>query len=50
MTYGKFPSMRKEEPMPTIEAPSLLSSATITLPVVEEEHTATAAAPDEIAE
>jgi uncharacterized protein len=23
MTYGKFPSMRKEEPMPTIEAPSL---------------------------
>jgi len=25
MTYGKFPSMRKEEPMPVIEAPSLSS-------------------------
>ena len=23
MTYGKFPSMRKEEPMPAVEAPSL---------------------------
>ena len=23
LTYGKFPSMRKEEPLPTIEAPSL---------------------------
>jgi uncharacterized protein len=23
LTYGEFPSMRKEEPMPTIEAPSL---------------------------
>jgi uncharacterized protein len=23
MTYGKFPSMRKEELLPTIEAPSL---------------------------
>ena len=25
MTYGKFPSMRKEEPLPAIEAPSLSS-------------------------
>jgi uncharacterized protein len=49
MTYGKFPSMRKEEPMPTTEAPSL-SSLPITLSTVEGEHTATAATPDEIAE
>ena len=47
MTYSKFPSMRKEEPMPTIEAPSL---SPIALPAVEGEHTATAATPDEIAE
>ena len=49
MTYGKFPSMRKEEPMPTIEAPSLAPSP-ITFSAVEGEHTATAATPDEIAE
>jgi uncharacterized protein len=34
MTYGKFPSMQKEEVMTTIEAPSLPSSP-ITLPAVE---------------
>ena len=49
MTYGKFPSMRKEEPVPTTGAPSL-SSSPITLSAVEGEHTATAATPDEIAE
>ncbi|MFI5056545.1 MAG: DUF418 domain-containing protein [Candidatus Acidiferrales bacterium] len=49
MTYGKFPSMHKEESMPAIEAPSL-SSSPITLSAVEGEHTATTATPDEIAE
>jgi uncharacterized protein len=48
MTYGKFPSMHKEEPMPTI-APSLGSSP-ITLSAVEGEHTATAATLDKITE
>jgi uncharacterized protein len=48
MTYGRFPSMRKEEPMPMIEAPSL-SSSPITLSAVARAHTATAAEPDEIA-
>jgi len=46
MTYGKFPSMHHDEPMPTIEAPSLLPVA---LAAVEGEQTATAATPDEIA-
>ena len=39
MTYGKLPSMRKEETLPAIETPSL---SPLTLPV-EEEHSATAA-------
>lgn len=46
MTYGKFPSMRNDEPVPTLEAPSL-SSSPITLSAVEGERMA---APDEIAE
>jgi uncharacterized protein len=49
MTYGRFPSMRKEEPMPPIEAPAL-SSSPITLSAIEGEHTASAATPDKIAE
>jgi len=49
MTYGKFPAMRKEEPLPTIEVPSL-SLSPITLSTADGEHTATAATPDEIAE
>jgi len=48
MTYGKFPSMRQEEPMPEIEAPSL-SSGPITLSALTE-RTAAAATPNEIAE
>jgi uncharacterized protein len=53
MTYGRFPSMTKDEPVPTIQAPSLvpaLGSSPITLSAVEGEHTATAAALDKIAE
>jgi len=49
MTYGRFPSMRKDEPMQTIEAPSL-SSSSITFSAVEGEHTASAVVPGEIAE
>jgi uncharacterized protein len=44
MTYGKFPSMHKEEPMPTI------TPSPITLSAVEGERTATAATLDKIAE
>jgi uncharacterized protein len=43
MTYGKFPPMRREEPAPAIEAPSLMPSP-ITLSAVEGEPAATAAA------
>jgi uncharacterized protein len=52
MTYGKFPSMHKDEPLPAIEAPSLSPSpSSIMLAAVEGEPTATAAAtPGEIAE
>jgi uncharacterized protein len=49
MTYGKFPSMRKEEIAPAIEAPSV-ASAPVALSVVEAEHTATTTTPDEITE
>jgi len=49
MTYGKFPSMRKDEPMQTIEAPSL-SSSSISFSAVEGEHNASAVIPGEIAE
>ena len=49
MTYGKFPWMRKEEPMPAIEVPSL-SSSPITLSAVEHARTAIGAIPDETAE
>jgi len=47
LTYGKFPSMHKEEPAPTIEAPSFTPSP-ITLSAVGEDHTA--ATPDEVSE
>jgi uncharacterized protein len=49
MTYGKFPSMRRGEPVPAAEPPSLSSSPT-TPSVVEREHTASATTPKEIAE
>jgi uncharacterized protein len=49
MTYGKFPSMTKDEPVPTTEAP-LLPSVPITPSAVEGQHTATAATPGEIAD
>jgi len=49
MTYGKFPSMHKEEPLPTIEAPSLAPSPSA-FSAVEGEQTPTAAMPGEIAE
>ena len=49
MTYGQFPSMRKEAGGPMIEAPAL-SSLPVPLSAVEGEHTAIAARPDEIAE
>ena len=49
MTYGKFPSMSKEELMPTIPAPSL-SSSPITLSTAGGEHCTTAASPDKIAD
>jgi len=49
MTYGRFPSMSKEEPVPAIGAPSL-SSSPIMLSAVEAEPAATPAAPGEIAE
>ena len=53
MTYGKFPSMSKDEPRPAIEAPSplpSLASSPITFSAVEGEHTAAAATPDKFAE
>jgi len=49
MTYGKFPSMSKEEPMPTIDAPPP-SSLPITLSKAEGADTTTATAPDKIAD
>jgi uncharacterized protein len=49
MTYGRFPSMRKEEIWPAREAP-LVSSAPVGLSVAEGGPTATAAKPDEIVE
>jgi len=49
MTYGKFPSIRKDEPMQLIEAPSL-PSRLITLSTDEREHTAPAAMPGDVAE
>jgi hypothetical protein len=51
MTYGKFPSMSKDEPRPAIEAPSplpSLASSPITFSAVEGEHTAATA--DKIAD
>ena len=51
MTYGRFPSMSKDKPLPTIEAPSLvpaLASSPITFSAVEGENTAAAATPDKI--
>jgi hypothetical protein len=45
MTYGTLPSMRKEEPMPKIEAPSLASAA-----AVGDSGPPTAATPNEIPE
>jgi hypothetical protein len=53
MTYGKFPSMSKDEPRPAIEAPSplpSLASSPITFSAVEGEHTAAAATPEKFAE
>jgi uncharacterized protein len=50
MTYGKFPSMRREASAPvTTEAPSLGSSP-IALSAVEGEHIATAVPPSKIVE
>jgi uncharacterized membrane protein YeiB len=46
MTYGKFPSMRKEEPWAAIDAVSLSSAAEMP----ESEHAATPSALDEIAD
>ncbi|SPE25176.1 conserved membrane hypothetical protein [Candidatus Sulfotelmatomonas gaucii] len=48
MTYGKFPSMSKDESLPTIEPPSLSSSPT-TLSTAEGEHaTSSITTPDKI--
>jgi hypothetical protein len=47
MTYGKFPSMYKEEPMPAMEAPPL-SPSPVALSAIEQEQTAAATPPDEI--
>ena len=49
MTYGKFPSMRKEEVWRALEAP-LVSSAPVGLSVAEGGPAATAATPDKIVE
>jgi uncharacterized protein len=46
MTYDKFPSMSKDEPLPAIKAPSLASSP-IAFSAVEGEQTPTAAMPGE---
>src|SRR5208282_4244169 len=54
MTYGKFPSMSKDEPLPAIQSPSLLpalapalASSPVAFSAVEGEHSATT--PDKIA-
>jgi hypothetical protein len=51
MTYGTFPSMSNDEPLPPIQASSLvpaLASSPIPFSAVEGEHTA--ATPDKIAD
>ena len=44
MTYGRFPSMSKDEPLPAIQSPSLvpaLASSPISFSALEGEHSAT---------
>jgi len=47
MTYGKFPSMRKDEPVPAIEASSF-GSVLAALPMVAEKQITTTAKDDDI--
>lgn len=50
MTYGKFPSMYKDEPMPTIEVPALEAPSLLSPPIAlsAADGAQTAAAPDQI--